>query len=138
MDTKERLGMIGERIRNARKRAKLSQTELGRRVGYSMNGIGKIERGESDPKFSVLLNIADVLDIQIEGIVREKPLRELRLDLFSPIFERVFNEMAEQMDDEDKARLSEQTMEFTETMIEVGKQVWPDHAWPEPAEEPEQ
>ena len=62
--------MIGERIRNERKRAKLSQTELGKLVGYSMNGIAKIERGESDPKFSVISKLADRLGVSIQALVR--------------------------------------------------------------------
>lgn len=56
---------IGERIRVARQRKRLSQTELGRLVGYSMNGIGNIERGESDPKFSVLNKLAEALDLDL-------------------------------------------------------------------------
>ena len=77
MDTKEALAMIGERIRNARRRAKLTQTELGRLVGYSINGIAKIERGESDPKFSTVLKIAEVLEVPIVALVGPSEPREL-------------------------------------------------------------
>lgn len=65
----EVLQLIGERIRNARKRAKLSQTALGKLVGYSMNGIAKIERGESDPKFSVLGLISKELELPLSEMV---------------------------------------------------------------------
>lgn len=69
MDRKEMLIMIGERIMVTRKRAKLSQTELGRLVGYSINGIAKIERGESDPKFSTVMKIAEALKVPLLTLV---------------------------------------------------------------------
>ena len=66
---------IGERIGIVRRRQKISQTELGRRVGYSLNGIAKIERGESDPKLSVLLRIAQALDTDCDFILTgQEPL----------------------------------------------------------------
>ena len=69
MDTKEELMQIGERIRAYRRRRKLNQTELGKLIGYSMNGIAKIEQGNSDPKFSSLLKIADALGVSIKSLV---------------------------------------------------------------------
>ena len=69
MGNKETLTAIGERIRNGRRGKKLSQTELGQLVGYSMNGIAKIERGESDPKFSVLNKVAEVLGMSLSELV---------------------------------------------------------------------
>lgn len=38
-------------------------------MGYSMNGIAKIERGESDPKFSVLSKAAEVLGMSLSELV---------------------------------------------------------------------
>ena len=69
MDPRAELVMIVERIRNARKRLKLSQTALGQRIGYSMNGIAKIERGESDPKFSSLVKLAGALETDLAYLV---------------------------------------------------------------------
>ena len=60
---------VGNRIREARKKKDLTQTELGMEIGYSMNGIAKIERGESDPKLSSLLKIAAALDLDIDYVV---------------------------------------------------------------------
>ena len=73
MDVRERMKLIGERVRAARREAGLSQTELGKRVGYSLNGIAKIERGETDPKFSSLVKIADALNLSIVDLVLEEP-----------------------------------------------------------------
>ena len=69
MGNKEFLAVIGERIRAARRNKNLTQTELGQLVGYSMNGIAKIERGESDPKFSVLNKVAEVLGMSLSEMV---------------------------------------------------------------------
>ena len=69
METRVELMRVGERIRAYRRRKKLNQTELGKLIGYSMNGIAKIEQGNSDPKFSSLLKIAKALDTNIENLV---------------------------------------------------------------------
>lgn len=62
---REALVQLGERIRVHRRRKKWTQTELAKEIGYSMNGIAKIERGESDPKFSALTKIADALEVEL-------------------------------------------------------------------------
>jgi len=82
MDTKGMLVVIGERIRNARRRAKLTQTELGKRAGYSLNGIAKIERGQSDPKITGLAAIANALGMPLSALVMPAGafLEELLID----------------------------------------------------------
>ena len=77
MTPKEMNIAVGERIGLIRRRLKISQTDLGKRIGYSMNGIAKIERGESDPKLSVILRIAQALKADYGLIVtgREGPRR---------------------------------------------------------------
>lgn len=72
MDIKEELMLVGERIRVFRRRRKLTQTELGKQIGYSMNGIAKIEQGNSDPKFSSLLKIAGALGVDVENLVGDR------------------------------------------------------------------
>ena len=117
MDTREKLVVIGDRIRNARKRAKLSQTELGRLVGYSINGIGKIERGESDPKFSVLANIAEALGMPTQALVTDaKSLYTFppgSMDLIGPIFGRAMREAEEQLDEEQREQLAREAKTFS-------------------------
>jgi len=73
LEVRQTLIIIGERIRTERKRAGFSQTELAARVGYSMNGLAKIERGESDPKFSAIAKIADALGISVDALLATKP-----------------------------------------------------------------
>ena len=73
MDTKEAIMKLGERIRMLRRQQGLSQTELGKAIGYSLNGLAKIERGESDPKFSALVKIASALDVHTTSLFSDQP-----------------------------------------------------------------
>ena len=56
---------LGDRIRMHRARLRLSQSELGDKIGLSTNGVSLIERDEVDPRASVIRAIADAL-----GVVR--------------------------------------------------------------------
>lgn len=74
-DTMEALEAIGGRVRNARLRKRLTQTELGRLVGYSLPAISSIERGKTNPKFLVLRKLADVLGLSLyEMVMSPKPV----------------------------------------------------------------
>lgn len=72
MNIQEELMQVGERIRVYRRRRKLTQSELGKQIGYSMNGIAKIEQGNSDPKFSSLFKIAGALGVSVENLVGDR------------------------------------------------------------------
>ncbi len=54
---------MGDRIRMHRARLRLSQTELGKRVGLSTNAISLIEAGEVDPRASRIKAIAQALGV---------------------------------------------------------------------------
>jgi len=69
---KEELVKLGERIRVHRRRKKWTQTELANEIGYSMNGVAKIERGESDPKYSALVKMATALGTNVESLVGDR------------------------------------------------------------------
>jgi transcriptional regulator with XRE-family HTH domain len=63
---------LGNRIRTARKNHSISQEELARRAGVSLNLINKIERGViTDPHFSTLAGLANALNMQISELVGE-------------------------------------------------------------------
>ena len=53
---------IGARIKQARKSAKLSQTELAERLHKTMRTIQKYESGEIEPSISMINSIAYVLN----------------------------------------------------------------------------
>lgn len=80
-------------IRNARKRAGLTQTELAGRLGKSQSEIGRWERGEVEPSFETLQRIAsacgldlvaqlynadDSYDAHIEDMLRLTPAERVR------------------------------------------------------------
>lgn len=62
---------IGEQIRNYRKKAGLSQKELGQKLGVSQQHIAQYENGKRIPKLETLKKIAEALDCDIFDIAEE-------------------------------------------------------------------
>lgn len=54
---------IGERIKRARNKAHMSQSELAKKLGKTLRSIQKYERGEVEPSITLLYSIASTLDI---------------------------------------------------------------------------
>lgn len=59
---------IGEQIRNYRKKAGLSQKELGRKLGVSQQHIAQYENGKRIPKLETINNIAGALGIGVRHL----------------------------------------------------------------------
>lgn len=59
---------IGEQIRNYRKKAGLSQKELGRKLGVSQQHIAQYENGKRIPKLETINNIAGALGIGVRRL----------------------------------------------------------------------
>ena len=79
---------IGERVRMGRKALHLSQEEVARRAGVSLNQVNRLERGEIvDPHFSTLAGLATALDMQISELVGEPaaPLTEVPSSAGPPV-----------------------------------------------------
>jgi transcriptional regulator with XRE-family HTH domain len=57
---------IGDRITQIRKQLKLSQAELGEKVGVSREIIGRYERNEVSPSIDVAIKIAESLDVSLD------------------------------------------------------------------------
>lgn len=62
---------IGERIRDIRKKKKLTQEELAWKVNKSVNFIGQIERGTKKPSVQTLKKIADALEVPIRSFFED-------------------------------------------------------------------
>lgn len=62
---------IGQVIREVRKEEKISQTELGKRIGANKSYISRIENGLIDPTLSTVCGIVNALGLRIEIV---KPL----------------------------------------------------------------
>jgi transcriptional regulator with XRE-family HTH domain len=79
---------IGERVRMGRKALHLSQEEVARRAGVSLNQVNRLERGEIvDPHFSTLAGLATALDMHISELVGEPtaPLTEVPSSAGPPV-----------------------------------------------------
>jgi transcriptional regulator with XRE-family HTH domain len=61
---------IGQRIRQARRLAVLSQGELALKVGMSQNALSFIETGKSTPRMSTIRKIAEALGIDGAELIR--------------------------------------------------------------------
>ncbi|MFJ6667394.1 helix-turn-helix domain-containing protein [Streptomyces sp. NPDC091383] len=61
---------IGSHIREARRRAHLSQMQLGERIGRDHKTISRWENGHHPPDLNDLLILADALDVPLADLVR--------------------------------------------------------------------
>ncbi len=71
MDIKKKLYNFGKVIRKYRHLSGLSQEALSEKIGCDKNTIGRIERGETDFKVSVLLRLAEGMDVSVVRLSRE-------------------------------------------------------------------
>lgn len=60
---------IGEQILLTRRRAGLSQGDLGKKLGVSHAAVSDIERGKTRPDLDYLAKIAAALDVPLKQIV---------------------------------------------------------------------
>jgi len=66
---------MNERIKKIRKQKGLSQIELGECIGVSQQVITNYERGLREPNLETLLKIAGALDVTLETLIGEKPIK---------------------------------------------------------------
>jgi transcriptional regulator with XRE-family HTH domain len=63
--------LLGARIRQARKKAKLSQSQLAAKIGAHVTSVSDWERGQNAPSARHLLSIAQVTGTKIEHFTGE-------------------------------------------------------------------
>ena len=56
---------IGAIVRRARRKAKLTQAELGKKIGLRQATISRLEKGEDEAKLSTLLDALTALGLEI-------------------------------------------------------------------------
>ena len=56
----------GQIIEDARKKAKISQAELARRIGSDRSYIARVEKGQTEPRVSTFYRIMNALGCRIE------------------------------------------------------------------------
>ncbi len=74
MESKRFSGQLGQRVRAARKAAKLNGQELAAKIGMSQSYISEIERGNRNPSLPTLLRIAQVLDCPASYFLQDAEL----------------------------------------------------------------
>jgi transcriptional regulator with XRE-family HTH domain len=62
---------FGDRLAFARKQKKMTQGELGKKVGTSGDIIGKYERGENIPSIDVAAKMAEALGVTLDYLVKD-------------------------------------------------------------------
>ena len=89
---------FGERLMLTRKRKKLSQAEVGKRMGIKGDTYGRYERNDVKPTIEVVIKISKALEISLDYLVGNTSI-ELDTDLMQKL------EMVSKMSDEDKGHV---------------------------------
>lgn len=66
---------LGERLADARKRAKLTQAQVAERLGFARTTLVAIEKGERRPANVELVKLSEVLAVTVHDLLREGYLR---------------------------------------------------------------
>lgn len=73
--------MIGNRIQKLRKSRGLSLSELAEKAGVAKSYLSNVERNiQSNPSLQILEKIADVLNISLEGLIKDQGSMDSPLD----------------------------------------------------------
>lgn len=64
----DRASEIIDYLAGRRRQLRISQEELGKRVGFSRNHIGKIERHATNPTFSSVIRMCEALNVSMRFI----------------------------------------------------------------------
>lgn len=62
---------FGKIVRLLRLKATLTQEQLAEKIGCHANHLGRIERGQTEPSFSMLIKLAHALKVSIREIMPE-------------------------------------------------------------------
>jgi transcriptional regulator with XRE-family HTH domain len=89
---------LGEHIIQLRKRKKLSQNDLGKKVGTSGDIIGRYERDEVKPSIEVASRIADTLEVSLDFLVGK-----IAVEVDNQLLKRVIE--VQQMNQDDKEHI---------------------------------
>ena len=89
---------LGQHITKLRKQLKLSQSDLGKKVGTSGDIIGRYERDEVKPSIEVASKIADVLDVSLDFL-----LGKVEVEVDGQLLKRVIE--VQQMEEEDREHI---------------------------------
>ncbi len=89
---------LGQQITKLRKQKKLSQNDLGKKVGTSGDIIGRYERDEVNPSIEVAAKIADVLEVSLDFL-----MGKVEVEVDNTLLKRVIE--VQQMNDDDREHI---------------------------------
>lgn len=89
---------FGERLTLVRKRKKLSQSDLGKKIGIHGDAYGRYERGEVRPTIEMAVKIAQALEVSLDYLTGNSDI-ELDKDMMVRMQE------ISKLDDKDKHHL---------------------------------
>jgi len=130
---------IGERLRQERVRAGLSQRELARRVGLSASLISQLESGLTKPSVGTLYSLVTELDVSLDRVIRGEgyeaghgngqrtPVEMKSVPLVHPK-ERQVIDLASGVRWEELTSETEEGVDFLEAIYEVGGASTPDES----------
>lgn len=81
--------VVGERIRERRNAAGLSQAELGRRTGVSQQSVAQWEKGVNLPEGARLTTLANELGVTVDELLGQRDLTSARLDVLEDRVTRI-------------------------------------------------
>lgn len=68
---------VGDNIRKFRKQKKMTQKELGNKLGISQSAINQFENNKTAPKLTTIIKIADALDVLPRDLIDKVDLAEI-------------------------------------------------------------
>ncbi|HJU50748.1 MAG TPA: cupin domain-containing protein [Acidimicrobiia bacterium] len=135
-DLYEKLEGIGDRLREERTKAGISQRELARRTGLSASLISQLESGQSKPSVGTLYAIVTELNLSLDRIIRgddfdQGPRATERNGAASPLVhpgDRQAIELDSGVRWEELSATSEHGVDFLLAIYEVGGASTPDES----------
>jgi transcriptional regulator with XRE-family HTH domain len=135
-EIEQTLDGIGDRLREERVRAGISQRELARRLGLSASMISQLESGMSKPSVGTLYAIVTELNLSLDRIIRgedfadDAPAADAEEGV-SPLVhpeDRQVIDLASGVRWEELSASSEDAVDFLHATYEVGGASTPDHS----------
>lgn len=67
------------RLRELREQAKLTQSQLGDKIGQTKSNISKYERGELEPNIQTLFALADIFGVTVDYLLDRTNIKNFQM-----------------------------------------------------------
>lgn len=81
---------IGKRLKEARMSARLSQLELGQRIGVTQSAIAHYERDKNEPDFTTIVALCKVLKIETSWLFSDTDEQERKITIMGELHDNGF------------------------------------------------